>query len=684
MRVAIKVIRGAIATPPLIEQFRLERQILARLEHPHIARILDGGVTEGGLPYVVMEFVDGVPITEYLDRKGATLAERLQLFCQVCSAVHHAHQGLVVHRDIKPGNILIASGGIPKLLDFGGAELLQADDPNGSASSGLMGDAMTPAYASPEQILGEKVTTGSDIYSLGVLLTELLAGRTPFGDIDGRIALEPTVHEVDPSLPSRLEIDDESASKRGTTCPKLRRALRGDLDAIAAKSMRREPGKRYPSANELSADIHRYLEGFPVEARASSWSYRALKYIRRRRYLVTAGVAVFFAIVACVIFALRRHQEAELRLTAIVANTRENQYTILDGIQDLPGTIDLRRQVIDKGLDDLGKVLKEAPDDERALLQFAQLLRRSAYLHYGRGRQSLGDSTTAIAQATQALDQFKRLALRTPSPVRLLDLAHVHAQLEDLLVFARRDFENARRLAGEEERILQEAERLGVNPQDLAWQRAHLSMRRARYALEQHDGQLASAQAIAAGAQFHAMKIQADAGLYRPDPDFQIYEAISNIVKAAADRSLGRSDQAVHDLSVARDVIERSYKLAPEDSGAFVRWLFLREAETETYASAHQCSAAFTNIQSLDIARDSANRDGQSVLGRELLAAVLQAYGAAELECGNLPAGRSMLVEAVEVYRTLVSLDASNLGWRHSLEIAQAALASDRMTTPLQ
>jgi len=389
---------------------------------------------------------------------------------------------------------------------------------------------------------------------------------------------------------------------------------------------------------------------------------------------------VFFAIVACIVFALRRHQEAELRLAAIIDNTHENEYTILDGIQDLPGTMNLRRQLIDKGLSDLGEVLKEAPDDERALMDYAQLLRRSAYLHYGRGRQSLGDSTTAIAQTKQALDQFQHLALRRTSLVRVLDLAHVHAQLEDLLVYARRDFENAHRLAEEEETILQKVAQLGGNAQDLAWQRAHLSMRRARYAIEQRDWGLASTQAIAAAAQFHAMKLEADAGRYRPDPDFEIYEAICDTLRATADRSLGRYDLAIDDVSAAREAIERSYEFSPQDSGATVRLLFLRETEAEIYASAHQCSAAFADMpQSLRMVRDVATRDPQSALGRELLGAVLLAYGAAEAQCGNLPAGRQLLAEAVEVYRTLVLHDASNAGWRHGLETAQAKDA-----TPLQ
>jgi len=672
MKVAIKVMRGGIATPALIEQFRLERQILARLEHPHIARLLDGGVNEAGLPYVVMEYIEGQPITQYFDQTNATIAERLRLFCQLCSAVHHAHQRLVVHRDIKPGNIFVTSAGIPKLLDFGVARLVEGDGETG-ATSNLIGRVMTPEYASPEQVLGEKVTTSSDIYSLGVLLTELLAGRTPFRGSARGIASGPIPHKFDPIAPSRLlqtGTGAEIARVRATTPAKLRRVLRGDLDIIAETAMRREPDRRYSSADQLSSDIQRYLHGLPIAARPDSWGYRALKYLKRRRYAVAAGVIVLGALFASVVLAFHRQQETARRLAGIIAHTQTAQTTVLDGIQDLPGSLGLRRELIEQEFQELREVLQEVPGDERALENYAHLLRRSAYLHYGVGRQHIGDSTTAITQAKEALDRSAALVQRDPSADRLLDLVHVHAQLEDLLVFTRRDFRGADQLLDREEELLQQVARLNTSTRPLDWQRAHIQMRRARYALEQGEWKSAQTYAVNAAGQFHAL-----IGKYKGDPDYEIYESLSSVFAAQAQLSMGHADLAVRDFAAGRDSIERSYKRTPQDSGAIARLLLIRETEARTYAAAQQCSNALSNMaDSLRVAREAVSWDNQSLLGQEMLAATLESYGSAQLRCGAPKPAQLLLRQSVEIRQRLASHDPSNVAWNMRLRDAQALL----------
>jgi serine/threonine-protein kinase len=317
-QVAIKLIRGGIATPDLLRRFRSERQILANLDHPNIARLLDGGTTESGTPYVVMDYVDGEPLDEYCDRSRLTTEARLALFRSVCAAIQYAHQNLVVHRDIKPGNILVTREGQPKLLDFGIAKLLADDEIQSRAETKPNIRLMTPEYASPEQVRGDQVTTASDVYSLGVLLYELLSGHRPYRFKSYTpLEVEQAVCSQEPERPSTAvgrdqEVATESgpvkvtaeivSGKRGTTTDKLRRRLRGDLDNIVLMAMRKEPDRRYASAEQLSEDIRRHLEGLPVLARPSTLGYRTQKFLLRYRAATAAGVLVILVIAALIGF----------------------------------------------------------------------------------------------------------------------------------------------------------------------------------------------------------------------------------------------------------------------------------------------------------------------------------------------------------------------------------------------
>ncbi len=302
--VALKVIRRGLDTDDILRRFRLERQILAQLEHPNIARLLDGGTTDDALPFFVMEHIQGEPINAYCDSRHLGLTARLELFRKVCAAVSYAHQNLVIHRDLKPSNILVTAEGEPKLLDFGIAKVLTPEGDFVTRTIPAL-RVMTPEYASPEQVRGEAMTTASDVYSLGVILYELLAGGKPY-----RL----TTHQADevsraistqePIRPS-VALRGASFQLAGSRDLKSRAtSLKGDLDNIILMALRKEPQRRYPSVERFSEDIRRHLAGLPVEARHDTFAYRAQKFVQRNKTGVAAAAIVFVTLVAGIVVTL--------------------------------------------------------------------------------------------------------------------------------------------------------------------------------------------------------------------------------------------------------------------------------------------------------------------------------------------------------------------------------------------
>ena len=297
-QVAIKIVHDEKKNSEILERFRQEREILASLDHPNIAKLLDGGSTEEGLPYFVMELVDGQPIHRWCDERKLNVGQRLELFRNVCAAVQYAHQHLVVHRDLKPGNILVTADGTVKLLDFGIAKLVDTAPTGELPATITMMRLMTPEYASPEQVKGEAITTLTDVYSLGVVLYELLTGHRPYHLLSAAMhEIARMISEEEPTRPSDMvsitEEGEEGERGKQPITPKavsevregdpnrLRKRLQGDLDSILLTTLRKEPARRYSSVEAFSDDLRRHLDNLPVRAREDSLSYRANRFARR-------------------------------------------------------------------------------------------------------------------------------------------------------------------------------------------------------------------------------------------------------------------------------------------------------------------------------------------------------------------------------------------------------------------
>ena len=355
-RVALKLIRGGAASEQIVRRFQSERQILARLQHPHIARLLDGGLTDDGRPYFAMEYVDGVPLDQYCDANDAFTDKQIQLFRMVCEAVQYAHRRLVVHRDLKPSNILVTSDGTVKLLDFGIAKVLSDDGAPAAGTLTQTGHAvMTPAYAAPEQLRRGPVTTATDVYALGVVLYELLAGRRPH-DLSGctPAEIERAVCEQPPDPPSAV------------APPGRRRALRGDLDVIVMKALRTEPERRYASAEQLADDLQHHLDGRPVTAQPDTVGYRTRKFFQRHRASVTAATLIVMLIAALVgFYTIRLAQERDrARLEATTATLVSDFLQGLFAVSDpsASGGEDLTaRAVLDQGAERIEHELADQP-----------------------------------------------------------------------------------------------------------------------------------------------------------------------------------------------------------------------------------------------------------------------------------------------------------------------------------
>jgi serine/threonine-protein kinase len=396
-QVAIKLIKADWDAADVYARFRAERQILANLSHPNIAHLVDGGVSADGKPWLALEYVDGVDLRSWCDRERLSLDKRLRVFLTVCEAVSHAHARLVVHRDLKPSNILVRGDGTVKLLDFGIAKLIRNDSTAASATR-----VFTPEYAAPEQVRGETVTTAVDVYALGLVLYELLTGRRPYKiDKSTPAAYERAILDQEPTKPSAIVTrdDGEAAQRRELTPERLRRELRGDLDAIVLKALRKEPAQRYASVADFAADVTRHLERRPVAARRGGRRYRAARFLRRHA-IAAAAVALAFAVLAAALGVVAWQRDVartEARKARSAVDFLVGLFTTADPAKTAGAGV-TAQELLDRGAERIDRELADTPGAQAELS-----------IAIGRAYQGLGNNERALAQYERAVAQRRAL-----------------------------------------------------------------------------------------------------------------------------------------------------------------------------------------------------------------------------------------------------------------------------------
>jgi tetratricopeptide (TPR) repeat protein len=431
-RAAVKLVRGGLADAYLLHRFRSEQQILASLEHAHIARLIDGGTTDDQVPYVAMEYIEGAPIDVYCQRHGLSVRARLDLFRQVCAAVHYAHQRLVVHRDIKASNILVAGDGTPKLLDFGIATLIDPLQERGPADPHTMIRMGTPESVSPEQLQGRPITIATDVYALGVLLYRLLTEQSPY---EGRLTNESElVRAVCEDMPDPPSVSARRRARQSGRPPVI---IPPDLDVIVMKALRKEPERRYGSVEQLADDIARFLGDLPVQAAPDSWRYRTGKFLRRHAVAVVAasvagiavvggaGVAVYQARVAA-----EQRARAEERLSDVRRLANAFLFEFHDAVVDLPGGLAARQLVVARAAEHLDDLARDAADDVELQRELATANMRLGDILGGGGVSNLGDLEGAAARYQTARAAWETLVARPDARVTDVEaLAQLRVQL---------------------------------------------------------------------------------------------------------------------------------------------------------------------------------------------------------------------------------------------------------------
>jgi serine/threonine protein kinase len=416
--VALKTMASHLIGADFLRRFQTERQLLASLEHPHITRLFDGGVSSAGDPYLVMEYVDGLPINLYCDARKLSVRARLEIFLQVLSAVDYAHRNLIVHRDVKPANILVNAEGSAKLLDFGTASLLERSSEVTATGKRML----TPRYASPEQLRGERVNTASDVYSLGITLYEMLTGAWPFGNPESLLTELNRASGNANAIPPSTVVTEETARDRSASRQQLAQTLRGDVSAITLKAIESDAARRYSSVREFAADIENYLAGQPVLAHPQTALYRAGKFLRRRWLLVSAAAVFVIGLTAAALIATYQARLARERYADLRSLTTSLLFELKDAINDIPGATKAQQILVGRVVKNLDK-MSQSSDDPELQLELAEAFRQLGELQGDPYVQNLNDSKGALQNLAKSKAIADRVATRRPKDAGWLHLS---------------------------------------------------------------------------------------------------------------------------------------------------------------------------------------------------------------------------------------------------------------------
>ena len=664
-QVAIKVVKRGMDTDQILRHFRAERRILARLDHPNIARLLDVGVTPAGSPFFVMEFLEGTPVDVYCYQHDATVRQRLQLFLTVCSAVEYAHRNLIVHRDLKPKNVLVNPDGVPKLLDFGIARLMDRDSTD-DVATGSQARLLTPDFASPEQIRGQEIGTSSDIYSLGVLLFDLLTGRRPY-DFPS-LSPQEILRTFDLHLPH----------KPSAVVPhNRRRELSGDLDTIVLKAIEVQPDRRYATVQEFAEDVRRYLQGRPVLARGQTLRYRLQKFLHRNRVAVLASALVTGAFLSAGSVALwqaglatAKKEEARQR----VADLRELANTFLNEIDTklapLPGSTDARETLVKRTLQYLDNLAKADIRDVALQMELAGAYERLGDVQGGPKESNLGHTADAMDSYKKGMAMLERLAEWDVGDINVLRArARFYTKFGDVLAIAG-DYEGARdynlkaldlrmewvnRTPGEREArrgVAASYQELGGHYESLGdWKNVLKCRRKALEILDELNSGGPSDRSL-------------------------------RLAWALANKRYGRALARQHEYELALSFLQRALLIEKTEvaKGPFHAPLQMNLSFTQyslgnMFLEKGEYPQALVSMQeSYDIRRALARSDPKDVRAASVLSTSILGIGRVYTRMGRYKDARSKIEESLAIREELAQRDPNNAGAKGEVAEASAAL----------
>jgi len=657
-QVAIKVIHRGMESDRILQRFRRERQIIASLDHPNIARLLDGGATDDGRPYIVMEYVEGLPINQWCNQKRLSVDDRLRIFLQVCDAIQYAHQNLIIHRDIKPGNILVRADSTVKLLDFGIAKLMNPEIGQvATEKTATSMRLMTPQYASPEQLRGENVTTSSDIYLLGIVLYELLTGHRPY-EVKENAALEAirAYSQGEPQRPSeaifrtadRLGIDGNRhivanalivSEQRSTTPAILLKKLQGDIDAILLRALRRKPTERYQSTAQFAQDIRCHLTLLPVIAQPDRPGYRARLFFRRNTAITigAAGIAALLVLItAFAIWVAARSRAEHARAEGRFAEVRKLSNAVLFDLQDalapLPGTTPARRLLVNKAMEYLSNLSKETGTDPALQKEIAVGYLRVGHLQGNPSYANLGDTAGALGSYRRAQSLLENL---NETPQVANELANTHEAIGGLMSTTgdwTGALESLTRAAA-----LRETAKSPADVRAATYHTMAIAMA--------STGAAADALALSQKAHQIAMTVTGADAIRQ--------QALSHGRLGAVLLKTGDRERAAESYRAALALYQQ---LAANDPMGARPKRELATALEDLAVLESASSAAPMLLRALQIRRELAASDPQNLQSRRDLANTLMKQGATE--------------DAVELFRQMATLDATSIQARRDLALA--------------